>query len=90
MYPGVTQGFTLGYGLKVSPSGLRVERLDSGGLNALRALRVERLNSGGVNTLRASALNAWMLAGGGCRLGVSRGYSSQSDQLSLSQPLLSE
>ena len=73
MYLNLTQGFTLGYGLKVSPSGLRVERL----------------NSGGVNTLRASALNAWMLAGG-CRSGVSRGYSSQSDQLSLSQPLLSE
>ena len=27
MQSGLTQGFTLGYGLKVSPSGLHIERI---------------------------------------------------------------
>ena len=50
MYPGVTQGFTLGYGLKVSPSGLRVERMAQAGYDMRLAgngmgLRVERMAS---------------------------------------------
>ena len=48
MQSGLTQGFTLGYGLKVSPSGLRVERMAQAGYDMRLAgngmgLRVERL-----------------------------------------------
>ncbi|MDY5767947.1 MAG: hypothetical protein SPK03_06175 [Alloprevotella sp.] len=50
MQSGLTQGFTLGYGLKVSPSGLRVERMAQAGYDMRLAgngmgLRVERMAS---------------------------------------------
>ena len=50
MWPDLTQGFTLGYGLKVSPSGLRVERMAQAGYDMRLAgngmgLRVERMAS---------------------------------------------
>ena len=50
MYLNLTQGFTLGYGLKVSPSGLRVERMAQAGYDMRLAgngmgFRVERMAS---------------------------------------------
>ena len=50
MQSGLTQGFTLGYGPKVSPSGLRVERMAQAGYDMRLAgngmgLRVERMAS---------------------------------------------
>ena len=50
MWPDLTQGFTLGYGQKGSPSGLRVERMAQAGYDMRLAgngmgLRVERMAS---------------------------------------------
>ena len=53
MYLNLTQGFTLGYGLKVSPSGLRVERLVSANFCAFCFLRASALNASCQRTLCA-------------------------------------